>query len=383
MSGTSADGVDAVLACWRGEALPEVLGHVYLPFDALLRESVLSLNMRGDDELHRAAQVATRLASLYARAVEQLLQQAAWTPQQICALGAHGQTVRHQPIAKGTLTDGPGALAEPGYTLQLLNAPWLAELTGIDVVCDFRSADVAVGGQGAPLVPAAHDSWFSRPDEDVAVLNIGGMANLSLLPRCNAAVSRQVLGFDTGPGNVLMDRWCQLHRGCAFDADGAWAATGKVIPQLLTQCAEHSFFEQAPPKSTGREAFDQTWLAQQLSHHANATLMPASPDDVQATLAELTALTIAEALKRHGPATRHLLVCGGGARNAHLMRRLTTHLAGITVQTTAAYGLPVDQVEALAFAWLARAFVERVPGNMPSVTGARRAKVLGALHPAS
>ncbi|MBK8530213.1 MAG: anhydro-N-acetylmuramic acid kinase [Rubrivivax sp.] len=364
MSGTSLDGVDAVLARddpAAGVVLQSV-GHVGLPMPETLRAELLALNQPGPNELHRAALAANGVGELYAEAVVRLLAQTGQAATEVTAIGAHGQTVRHRPQSFGGT----------GYTLQLLNAALLAERTGIDVVCDFRSRDLAAGGQGAPLVPAFHAACFARPGADVAVLNLGGIANLTLL-RAGGAV----LGFDCGPGNLLMDLWCRRHRGAAYDAGGAWAAGGRVDEAALDRLLAEPFFDQAPPKSTGRDLFDAAWLDARLRGCA------ASPQDVMATLAELTARSAVDALRQHAPATGSLLVCGGGAFNLHLMQRLAALLAGrATVKSTAAAGVAPEQVEALAFAWLAKAHLARRPGNLPTATGARGPRVLGALYPA-
>jgi anhydro-N-acetylmuramic acid kinase len=306
------------------------------------------------------------VARAYAEAVKLLLDGAGVSPAAISALGAHGQTVRHRP----------GDFDGTGYTIQLINGALLAELTGIDVVCDFRSRDVAAGGQGAPLVPAVHQALFGRSDEAVAVLNLGGIGNLTLLPP-TASGMEPVLGFDCGPGNALMDGWCQAHTGHPFDDGGHWAAGGTVDGALLARLLDEPYFRRAPPKSTGRDLFHRGWLLAALAAQGAST----SARDVQATLAELTAAAAADALQRHAPGTRTLLVCGGGALNTHLMRRLAARLPAVRVSTTAGHGIPVDQVEAIAFAWLAQAFVERSTGNLPSVTGARGPRVLGTLYP--
>lgn len=361
MSGTSTDGVDGVVAGFDAGAL-DVRAHAFRPFSPPLREALLALNASGADELHRAALAANALAGVYAQVVAELLALSGLTPQQIRAVGAHGQTVRHRP----------GAFDGIGYTWQL-NAPaLLAERCGIDVVADFRSRDLAAGGQAAPLVPVFHRAVFGRAGADVAVLNLGGIANLSLL-RADGSVA----GFDTGPANVLMDRWIARHRGQTFDAGGAWASQGRVDPALLAGALAEPYFALPPPKSTGRDLFDAAWLDALLARHGT----PASVD-VQATLCELTARSVAEALRRHAPATHELLVCGGGALNDALMARLRAALPAITVRSTAERGLPPLQVEAAAFAWLAMAHVERRAGNDPAVTGAGGPRVLGALYPA-
>ena len=364
MSGTSLDGVDGVLARWStpDARRPEVLAHRYRGFAPSLHDELLALHRPAPNELHRAALAANALALAYAQVVESLLEAASQPSSAVVAIGAHGQTVRHRP----------GEFDGIGYTLQLLNGALLAEATGIDVVCDLRSRDVAAGGQGAPLVPAFHATCFGRSDADVAVLNLGGIANLTLLPAGGTPS-----GFDTGPGNMLMDHWCRLQRGEPYDAMGAWAASGSVDGVLLASFLAEPYFARQPPKSTGRDLFDAVWL------QARLAAQPAAPADVMATLAELTARSVAEALRAHAPAARRLWVCGGGARNMHLMGRIAALLGeGVDVQPSGAAGVPAEQVEALAFAWLARAFMRRESGNLPAVTGAAGPRVLGALYPA-
>lgn len=363
MSGTSLDGADGVLVEFEpgdGSTL-RVLAHDHEPFDGGLRAELLALNTSGPDELHRASLAANALARLYARVVQRLRPAAGERP--IRAVGAHGQTVRHRPRE----FDGTG------YTLQLHQPALLAELTGLDVVADLRSRDVAAGGQGAPLVPAFHRAIFGRPGEALAVLNLGGIANLTLI-----GADGRTIGFDCGPANVLLDAWCERHLGKSFDEGGQWAASGRVIPDLLARLRGEPYFASPPPKSTGRDLFDGAWLDARLAEHGRAE----PPEDVQATLAELTAASVAADLGRHASDARQLLVCGGGARNRHLMRRLGSLLPGVRVEATDVRGLPATQVEAAAFAWLARAFVEGRAGNLPEVTGARGPRRLGALYPA-
>lgn len=335
--------------------------------DVALRAELLALNTpEGRDELHRAALAANALARSYAEVVRELLQATALAPGQIAAIGAHGQTVRHRP----QMFDGMG------YTLQLNSPALLAELSGVAVVADLRSRDVAAGGQGAPLVPAFHQGVFGRPGETVLVLNIGGIANLSVL-----AGDGTVLGFDCGPGNALMDGWCQTHTGQPYDDGGQWAATGQVLPALLDRLLAEPFLQQPPPKSTGRDLFHADWLAGHLSASATSAA-DARPADVQATLTEFTARACASAVQRFGRGGGELLVCGGGAFNTQLMQRIAALLPGVAVDTTAARGLPPQQVEAAAFAWLARQALLGLPGNLPAVTGARGPRILGAIHPA-
>ncbi|MBX9871955.1 MAG: anhydro-N-acetylmuramic acid kinase [Burkholderiaceae bacterium] len=359
MSGTSLDGVDGVLADIDGRL--RVRAHAYRPFPDALRAELLALNQSGPDELHRAALAANALVQLYAQVVKQLLQDTGLPASQVRAIGAHGQTLRHRP----GLFDGTG------YTLQLNNPALLAELTGIAVVADFRSRDIAAGGQGAPLVPAFHQAIFGRRDVTVAVLNIGGISNLSVL------TDTGVLGFDCGPGNALLDHWCQLHTGQAYDAAGQWAASGRVHEALLRDLLQEPYFGQPPPKSTGRDLFHAEWLTRHLAAHAAV-----SAQDVQSTLTELTARICAADLRRHGPACRQLFVCGGGALNLELMRRLQIQLPDVKVESSEAAGLPPLQVEAAAFAWLASKTLAGETGNLQSVTGARGARVLGAIYPA-
>jgi len=359
MSGTSLDGIDGVL--FDADALA-VAGHVHAPFPPALRDELLALNTPGPNELHRAALAANAVARGYADVVAQLLEATDTRREHIAAIGAHGQTVRHRPSGSGMGLDG--------YTTQLLNGALLAEQTGIAVVCDLRSRDVAAGGQGAPLVPAFHRAVFGSAAQDVAVLNLGGIANLSLL-----WADGRTGGFDCGPANCLMDGWTARHRHEPFDADGAWAATGRVRPELLAALRAEPWLALPPPKSTGRDLFHLGWL--------DARLKPGlAPEDVQATLLDFSALCAADALTAHMPTARTLIACGGGARNGRLMQRLAELLPGVAVLSSAARGLPVDQVEAAAFAWLAQRFVARLPGNLPVVTGAAGPRVLGALYPA-
>lgn len=363
MSGTSLDGVDGVLADFSGDSLA-VLAHTSAPFPPLLRQELLELNSSGPNELHRSALAANALAGVYASVVANLLAQAGVARQQVSAIGAHGQTVRHRPQA----FDGTG------YTLQLNSPALLAELTGIDVVADFRSRDIAAGGQGAPLVPAFHQSVFGRPGETVAALNIGGISNLTVLgPR----LADDILGFDCGPGNALMDAWCQQHLGHAFDADGAWAASGQINADLLAALLAEPYFAQAAPKSTGRDLFNPAWLAEKLKPFPHL-----QPADVQATLTELTARCCADSTKRYSSDSKVLIVCGGGAFNGHLMARLQACLPTLQVCSSQACGLPPLQVEASAFAWLARKTVRRETASLPAVTGAHGARILGAIYPA-
>lgn len=353
MSGTSLDGVDAVLVKFDAGHIKCLAAH-HVPFDEAIRREALALQAAGQDELHRAALLANRLATLYAEAATALKVSHGGTP--IRAIGCHGQTIRHAP--------------EAGYTLQLNNPALLAELTGIDVVADFRSRDIAAGGQGAPLVPAFHAARFASADRHRIVLNIGGIANLTDL-----APGKPVRGFDTGPGNMLMDAWIRVRRGEAFDRDGSWAAAGRVREDLLPRLLAHPYFAAPPPKSCGRDQFNLDWLQGLL-------IDDEEPVDVQATLAVLTAASIADAIDRWCSRPDELLVCGGGAHNATIMAGLAARLPGAMVDKTDAAGVPADWVEALAFAWLGKQTLDGRPGNLPEVTGACGLRVLGAVYPA-
>ena len=375
MSGTSLDGLDGVLVRWKA-AVPsspaapsaqapfEILARAHCPFPEAFRSTLLDLNRSGTDELHRAALAANRHSMIAADVVRNLLERSGMGARHVRAIGLHGQTVRHRP----------GEFDGMGYTLQLHNAALLAEWTRIDVVCDFRSRDVAAGGQGAPLVPAFHADIWSQPGQDVAVLNLGGIANLTLIDAAG-----RVLGFDCGPANVLMDLWTARHHGHAYDAGGAWAAQGHVLPELLASMQAEPFFRRPIPKSTGRDLFHEEWL----ERHA---VQAAAPQDVQATLCELTAWAVDDHLAREMPTASAIRVCGGGALNVELMRRLAQRLQArvgeaARVEPTSAHGLDVMDVEAAAFAWLAWRFIEGRPGNLPRVTGARGPRILGALYP--
>lgn len=367
MSGTSLDGVDGVVVQFSQDGALQVLAHASSPMPPNVRDELLRLNSRqGQDELHRAALAGNAMALLYAQVVQQLLQATGLAPHAITAIGAHGQTVRHQP----------GAHDGVGYTLQLLNPALLAERTGITVVADLRSRDVAAGGQGAPLVPAFHQQVFAPPAGDWGlVLNIGGIANVSVLPPPDQPAP--VRGWDCGPGNALIDAWCHRHTGQPFDQDGRWAASGHVLPALLAQLLREPFLQQAPPKSTGRDLFHWAWLEQQLCAFGDAAAA-----DVQATLTAFTAQACADSVRPFSDGAHTLLVCGGGALNAYLMAQLQQRLPQLQVTSTAARGLPPLQVEAAAFAWLARQCWLGQAGNLPAVTGAQGPRILGAIYQA-
>ena len=360
MSGTSLDGVDAVVADFapsRGKPC-KTLGAAHIGFPTMLRDELLALQQPGANELARAASAANVLAELYADAIGRALTVAKVNRDDVKAAGVHGQTLRHRP--------------DLGITVQLNNAARVAEKAGVVVVSDFRSRDVAAGGQGAPLVPGFHAALFGRKDRHRVIVNVGGIANMTDLPK-NGVVH----GFDTGPGNVLSDLWYARNRGAPFDAQGAWAATGKVVPKLLEVLLADPFFSASPPKSTHRDKFNLQWLEEKL----RAAGIDTEAEDVQATLVALTARTIADSIRGYAPDAEEVLVCGGGANNMELMRALTDELEPRKVRTTADDGVPVEQVEALAFAWLAREALAGRPGNLPEVTGAKGPRVLGAIYP--
>ncbi|MES2318135.1 MAG: anhydro-N-acetylmuramic acid kinase [Pseudomonadota bacterium] len=354
MSGTSMDGVDGVLADFADGAI-RTIEAAFTPFPPELRAALMALQAPGPNEIEREALAANALAACYAECVA-ALRVVGGTVQ---AIAVHGQTTRHRP--------------ELGYTRQTNNPALLAELTGIDVIADFRSRDVAAGGQGAPLVPAFHQAQFGKAGQTRVVVNIGGIGNISVLH-----ADGRTGGFDTGPGNVLMDAWIGRHQGKEYDADGAWAAGGTIHAGLLQTFKAEPYFALPPPKSTGRDLFHLDWLDARLAE-AGAI----SPQDVQATLTALTAHTIADAIRGQAAQIDAVYVCGGGAYNATLLRELAAALGGTTsVASTAVLGVAPNRVEALAFAWLGYRFQKREAGNLPAVTGAKGPRILGALYPA-
>ena len=359
LSGTSVDGIDVALV--RFGARPELIADHSLAFPDKLKAELLALGQPGDNEIDRLGRADAALGRLFARAVNELLAKAGVAPRDVRAVGSHGQTIRHRPGF------------DPAFTLQIGDPNVIATETGIPVVADFRRKDMALGGQGAPLVPAFHEAVFRTKENDRVVVNIGGIANLTALP---AAPTAPVLGFDTGPGNTLLDAWARRVLGTPMDRDGAFAASGLVVPELLRGMLAEPYFAQPAPKSTGPEQFSTAWLETRLAGLAE----PPSDADVQATLVGLTARSIARALKALPlGAAPEVFVCGGGARNPGLMRALQAELPDWIVAPTDALGVAGDWVEAMAFAWLARQRVLGLPGNCPRVTGASRAAVLGAV----
>jgi anhydro-N-acetylmuramic acid kinase len=355
MSGTSLDGADVALVQFNEAQKPHVLQTHFLAYPAELRTQILALQYPTENELESTALIANTLARLYAEAVNQLLAIAKLSPNEISAIGCHGQTIRHRP--------------ELGFTLQIGNPALLAELTGITVVADFRSRDIAAGGQGAPLVPAFHKAIFAHPQLNRAVINIGGISNITYL-----ASNSDLIGFDSGPGNMLLDAWIKQHKNLSYDANGAWASTGEIISPLLTAMLAEPYFALMPPKSTGRDLFNDAWLAQYLA------VANYRPQDVACTLVSLTAHSINNALQHHCSDVDEVYLCGGGAHNALLIEHLQNLLGSKKVETTDKLGIGVDWVEAIAFAWLAELCLNQKNASLPEVTGAKGARILGAIY---
>jgi anhydro-N-acetylmuramic acid kinase len=361
MSGTSLDGIDAALVDFT-DGTPQLIRAINFPLDSSLHKTLKTLCTPGKNEIEQLGIADIQLAENFSRAVQQLLKETGIAAMQIRAIGSHGQTIRHRA----------GADNATPFTLQIGDPNTIAERTGITTVADFRRRDMAAGGQGAPLAPGFHAAVFSSDTVSRVILNIGGIANITLLP-ANGTTS----GFDTGPGNVLMDVWIQRHRQQAFDREGQWATSGAVSQPLLEAFLKDDFFQLSPPKSTGREHFNLTWL------QAHFDTLNLSPADVQSTLCELTATSIADAVQHYAAQTTELIVCGGGARNAELMRRLDEKLNNLTVVSSDERGLAAEWVEAVAFAWLARETLAGRAGNLPAVTGARQPVVLGGVYSGS
>jgi anhydro-N-acetylmuramic acid kinase len=354
MSGTSLDGVDAALVELRGT--PSLVETAFAPFSKRLKSALLALHEPGTDELHRAALLGIELSALYAKAVALLLGRARVSASAVRAIGCHGQTIRHRP--------------ECGYTLQLGSPAWLAERTGITVIADFRSRDIAAGGQGAPLVPAFHAACFQDSRKHRVIVNFGGIANITDLP-----AKGRVRGFDTGPGNLLLDAWVREKFGRDFDRGGSLAAQGRPVDALLDRMLADPYFRRRPPKSTGRDYFNMNWLRRfGVARH--------DPRNVLATLAELTARSVRDSIVRFCPGVSEVYLCGGGVRNVAIVNRLERALPGIRVASTEALGIHPDWVEAAAFAWLAQRALKREAGSLPDVTGAKGPRVLGAVYPA-
>ncbi len=358
MSGTSVDAADAVLVDFSTMP-PRLLAHLSQPWPTPIRQRILALANGCTDELEQAGDLDIAIAEHFAELSLKLLANTDFTSEDISAIGSHGQTVRHRPNA-----DHP-------FTWQLGDPNTLAEKTGIAVACDFRRRDLACGGQGAPLVPAFHQAIFANPQHAVVVLNLGGIANISIIE-----AGRPTRGFDTGPANILLDAWCQQTTGAHYDKDGLWAASGTIEPVLLKALLAHPYFQRSAPKSTGREEFSLDWL-QSVLDQQSANL---NPGDIQATLSELTAISVANAITAESQSGQ-LIICGGGAFNQHLIKRIHQHLPSWRINTSDDFGIDPQWVEACAFAWLARQLISNQAGNIPAVTGAQRECVLGGLYP--
>lgn len=384
-SGTSVDGIDSVAIDFgTPNDTPKLLGKLCYPIPAHLTQQITQLcdEKISQGEINAMAALDRQLGQLFAQAALALCKQANLDTQDITAIGHHGQTIRHYPnSATGD---------DKGFTLQIGDANTLAIETGINVVADFRRKDIALGGQGAPMVPAFHRAAFSSDNTPRFIVNIGGIANLTYLPPKSLAnanhsnSTQKVLGYDTGPGNTLLDKWTMQHLNKPYDDDGQWASTGQLIEPLLQALLTHPYLALPAPKSTGREDFNRSWLNQHIKAHYE-------PSDVQTTLVHFTAQTIATQIKttcqdnpkpnQTAPDTiAEVYVCGGGASNGFLLKQLTAQLPGYKVATTAELDIDPDWVEAIAFGWLAKAYLEKVPGNIPSVTGASRETTLGGMY---
>ena len=370
MSGTSADGVDASLVDISqidGKHSIKPIGHYYLPFPNDFAQQIRSLYQSDHNEVESVGVVSQQLSHLYARAVSSLLDQQSIQPEQICAIGNHGQTIRHCIDFK------------PAFSVQIGNNALLAELTGIDVIGDFRSSDIAAGGQGAPLVPAFHQRIFASNQTNQVIVNIGGIANITAINQTGDVIA----GFDTGPGNALLNDWILKHQQVNFDKDGLWAKSGSVNNHLLTLLVQDDYFSRPAPKSTGREYFHLAWLENKLAQFSDGiSAGDISPQDVQATLVDLTAVTIINAVKTYF-SSADIWICGGGVHNSLLMQRLSFYATNnFSVATSADKGIDPDWVESQCFAWLAFCFNQRLPANIPALTGANKSKILGCLYPA-
>ncbi len=360
MSGTSIDGIDVALVDFSNKK-PQLLDYQTVNFASALTHDLHQLCASSENEIELMGRTDRQLAEVSADACLALLKANYLRPDQISAIGSHGQTIRHIPNDKYS------------FSIQIGDPNSIAALTEIDVIADFRRKDMALGGQGAPLVPAFHQALFSHAEHARAVVNIGGIANITYLPKTGTG---QVMGYDTGPGNTLLDAWCKLHTGKNYDDKGQWAAQGKVNAALLTQLLADPYFSAPAPKSTGREHFNLSWLNQQLTEFEQSI----SPVNVQATLVNLTTQSLCQQIQ-HFPDVEQVYLCGGGAKNEFLLEELESELHECELFTTDALGVPADAVEAMAFAWLAYAHINRIPGNVPSVTGAKKAAILGTFCP--
>jgi len=361
MSGTSADAVDAVLVDFS-HTHPQLVASLSTPITPTLRQQIHTLASPGNNEIDLMGKLDQQLGQLFAQTILQLLAHATVPAERVIAIGSHGQTIRHRP---------PSPHQAYPFTLQIGDPNVIAELTGITTVADFRRRDMAAGGHGAPLVPAFHRAIFHDDKHDRAIVNIGGMANITWLP-----AKGEVTGFDTGPGNALMDAWILKKIGHDYDKHGDWAASGQANDALVTQLLEHVFFRTEPPKSTGREDFNLAWLESELATFGQLL----APADIQASLLQLTVKSIAYSIQALSPRPCELFVCGGGAYNLELMKRLQQHMGESPVISSAQLGIAPEWVEAMAFAWLAQQTMHHKNGNLCSVTGANREVILGGVY---
>jgi anhydro-N-acetylmuramic acid kinase len=364
MSGTSIDAIDAAIAEVSEHQTTLIATHSH-PIPDSTQQAIAELSHPSNNEIERMGRLDRQLGFLFAQATQELLANHGMDSRSITAIGSHGQTVRHAPASSGV---GP----DESFTLQIGDPNTIAEVTGITTLADFRRRDIAAGGEGAPLAPAFHAAALSKTGSNRCIVNIGGIANATVLEGKNL-----IAGFDTGPGNTMLDHWYASHREGAFDDKGAWGASGNVQADLLNSMLGHDYFQQSGPKSTGKELFNLQWLESCLQQFDSF-----APADVQATLAELTAISICNSIHDSGPGTEDVYICGGGAHNDYLMSRLAHHLKRANVASTSEVGIDPDWVEAMTFAWLARQTLNQATGNAPQVTGASGPRILGAIYPA-
>lgn len=362
MSGTSADAIDALVASIDNQTV-KIIGQHTLPYPHSIRRDILDLSTPGENEIERMGALDQKLGRLFAQACNELIETLSIDASEIHAIGSHGQTIRHHP---------PSFSQHP-FSLQIGDANIIAQETGITTVTDFRRRDIAAGGEGAPLVPAFHNAVFLDKLKQRVIVNIGGMANISILNP-----DKECTGFDTGPGNALMDEWIYLHNQQAYDDKGSWSQTGTSNTKLLSLLLDHPYFQSKPPKSTGRETFNIKWLKDSINQIAT----PIKPEDVQATLLELTAISISDSISNYAQGCSEVYICGGGAFNQALTQALHNKLAPITVSTTESLGMHPQLVEAAAFSWLAHQTMHKKSANCPKVTGAKKSVILGCIYPA-
>lgn len=361
ISGTSVDGIDTAILDIEANQTPRLIAAKTFSYPATIESAIHQLIQQPQCSLPALGELDMALGNVYAQAVLNLLLTTEYQSDDIAAIGCHGQTIYHAPYA-----------AHP-FSMQIGNANLIAELTGITTVADMRQRDMVCGGQGAPMVPGFHDVMFRHITENRVIVNIGGIANITVLP---ADKSQPILGFDTGPGNTLLDAWIDHRSGKSYDANGDWAATGNSQPELLQQLLDEAYFSLPVPKSSGRELFHLDWLKQRLAQCSTSY----AAEDIQATLLSLTCQTITDAITQYAPDCHRVIICGGGAHNNLLMQTLRNNLQPIAVDTTRDHTLDVDFVEAAAFAWLASRTLNRQTGSIPSVTGAQRASILGGVY---